>query len=124
MLKRLRLKDFKSFVDEQVTLAPLTLLVGANASGKSNFLDALQFLHANSFDLDLEQILNGEQRAVPNAWRGLRGGAREAARLGTSRFTIESSWSARILEVVDVLNDEDPYHEITLNLAHRMTCRT
>jgi len=125
MLKRLRLKDFKSFVDEQVTLAPLTLLVGANASGKSNFLDAIQFLHANSFDLDLEQILNGEQRAAPNAWRGLRGGAPEAARLGTSRFTIESSWSTRILEVLDVLDpDEHPYHEITLNLAHRMTCRT
>jgi energy-coupling factor transporter ATP-binding protein EcfA2 len=130
MLKRLRLKDFKSFVDEQVTLAPLTLLVGANASGKSNFLDAIQFLHANSFDLDLEQILNGEQRATPNAWRGLRGGAPEAARLGTSRFTIESSWSARLLEfdVRDITPDrrliEHPYHEFTLNLAHRMTCRT
>jgi len=125
MLKRLRLKDFKSFVDEQVTLAPLTLLVGANASGKSNFLDAIQFLHANSFDLDLEQILNGEQRASPNAWRGLRGGAPEAARLGTSRFTIESSWSAQILEFFDVLDSDDhPYHEITVNLDHRMTCRT
>ncbi|MFY0576982.1 AAA family ATPase [Cystobacter fuscus] len=74
MLKRLRLKDFKSFVDEDVPLAPLTLLLGANASGKSNFLDALQFLHANSFNLDLEQILNGEKRNPPDTWRGLRGG--------------------------------------------------
>jgi len=38
MLERLRLTDFKSFVDEEAELAPLTLLVGANASGKSNFL--------------------------------------------------------------------------------------
>jgi AAA15 family ATPase/GTPase len=41
MLKRIRLIDFKSFVDEEVEVAPLTLLVGANASGKSNFLESL-----------------------------------------------------------------------------------
>lgn len=93
MLKKLRLKDFKSFVDEQVELAPLTLLVGANASGKSNFLDAIQFLHALSFDLDLEEILNGEQRASPDAWRGLRGGSNEAARVGAASFTVESTWA-------------------------------
>jgi predicted ATPase len=130
MLKRLRLKDFKSFVDEEVTLAPLTLLVGANASGKSNFLDALQFLHANSFDLDLEQILNGEQRVSPDAWRGLRGGAPEAARLGTSRFTLESTWSTSLLEFdIDqiVLNrrlSELPHRKIPVDFSHRMVCRT
>jgi predicted ATPase len=130
MLKRLRLKDFKSFVDEEVSLAPLTLLVGANASGKSNFLDAIQFLHANSFDLDLEQILNGEQRASPNAWRGLRGGAPEAARLGASRFTVESSWSTRLLEL-DVRDispsqrpSERPPQGMVIDFTHRMTCRT
>jgi predicted ATPase len=51
MLKKIRLKDFKSFVDEEVELAPLTLLVGANASGKSNFLDALRFLQGLSLIL-------------------------------------------------------------------------
>jgi hypothetical protein len=120
VLKRLRLKDFKSFVDEDVPLAPLTLLLGANASGKSNFLDALQFLHANSFSLDLEQILNGEQRNSPDAWRGLRGGASEAARLGTSRFTLESDWSV----VVSGFDDEERVFEHVFGLTHRMTCRT
>ncbi|OJH41838.1 AAA family ATPase [Cystobacter ferrugineus] len=119
MLKRLRLKDFKSFVDEDVPLAPLTLLLGANASGKSNFLDALQFLHANSFNLDLEQILNGEQRVSPDAWRGLRGGAPEAARLGTSRFTLESDWSVLAWDF-----DNEPVTEHVVSLTHRMTCRT
>ncbi|HYO65611.1 MAG TPA: AAA family ATPase [Archangium sp.] len=130
MLKRLRLKDFKSFVDEEVALAPLTLLVGANAAGKSNFLDALQFLHANSFDLDLEQILNGEQRASPDAWRGLRGGASEAARLGSSRFTVESTWSQVLLEFDprDLTPERrlinHPHVERTVDFTHRMTCRT
>jgi len=130
MLKKLRLKDFKSFVDEEVSLAPLTLLVGANASGKSNFLDALQFLHANSFDLDLEQILNGEPRASPDAWHGLRGGAPETARLGTSRFTIESTWSALLLafDPRDLTPAqrfiEHPHRGHPVDLTHRMTCRT
>ncbi|MET0406577.1 MAG: AAA family ATPase [Cystobacter sp.] len=120
MLKRLRLKDFKSFVDEDVPLAPLTLLLGANASGKSNFLDALQFLHANSFDLDLEQILNGEQRASPDAWRGLRGGASEAARLGVPRFTVESDWSV----VISDYDGDEHAKEYVRNFSHRMTCQT
>src|SRR5580692_4355524 len=51
MLERLRLTDFKSFVDEEAELSPLTLLVGANASGKSNFLDALRFLQQTAFDI-------------------------------------------------------------------------
>ena len=57
MLERVRLTDFKSFVDEEVELAPLTLLVGANASGKSNFLDALRFLRQTKFEMSLGAAL-------------------------------------------------------------------
>jgi predicted ATPase len=96
MLKRIRLQDFKSFVDEEVEVAPLTLLVGANASGKSNFLDALRFLQGISFDLNLNEVLNGETRSRPEAWPGIRGRAEEAARLGTEAFTLDTTWSARI----------------------------
>jgi predicted ATPase len=91
MLKRLRLTDFKSFVDEEVALAPLTFLVGTNASGKSNFLDAVRFLHGLSFTLSVDEILNGE-KGGPGAWPAVRGGAAEAARVGTSAFRIESQW--------------------------------
>lgn len=94
MLKKIRLKDFKSFVDEEVELAPLTLLVGANASGKSNFLDALRFLQGISSDLTLAEILNGEDDSRPGAWAGVRGRAQEAARLKTRQFTIRSTWQA------------------------------
>jgi predicted ATPase len=94
MLKRIRLKDFKSFVDEEVEVAPLTLLVGANASGKSNFLDAIRFLKGISFDLSLSEVLNGETRARPDAWPGLRGRAEETARLGSDTFTLDTLWLA------------------------------
>ena len=94
MLKKIRLTDFKSFVDEEVELAPLTLLVGANASGKSNFLDAIRFLQGLSLDLTLAEVLNGEERGWPDRWPGIRGRAEEVARFGTTSFTIESTWLA------------------------------
>ena len=43
-LRRVRIRNYKSIAFCDVTLEPLTLLVGRNASGKSNFLDALAFL--------------------------------------------------------------------------------
>ena len=44
MLKRVHIKGYKSLVDVELCLEPLTVLIGVNASGKSNFLDALQLL--------------------------------------------------------------------------------
>jgi predicted ATPase len=44
MLTRIRIQGFKSFEDVEVELSPLTVLIGPNAAGKSNFLDALQLL--------------------------------------------------------------------------------
>ena len=44
MITSLRLVDFKSFADETVELNGFNLLVGANASGKSNFVQAFKFL--------------------------------------------------------------------------------
>ena len=43
-ISRLRLKNYKSIAQCDVRLEPLTILVGQNGSGKSNFLDALEFL--------------------------------------------------------------------------------
>lgn len=111
MLKRIRLTDFKSFVDEEVELAPLTLLVGANASGKSNFFDALRFLQGLSLDLSVAQVLDGEESSRPDAWPGIRGRSQEAARIGTSSFAIKSCWR-------DHPGDPGPgfHHEITCDL--------
>ncbi|MBL8898952.1 MAG: AAA family ATPase [Planctomycetes bacterium] len=40
MLQEIEIQRFKSFESVRLELAPLTLLVGPNASGKSNFFDA------------------------------------------------------------------------------------
>src|SRR5947207_14750822 len=43
-LRRVRIRGYKSIAFCDVSLEPLTILVGRNAAGKSNFLDALAFL--------------------------------------------------------------------------------
>jgi predicted ATPase len=93
MLISLRLKNFKSFADQTVQLSPLTLLLGANASGKSNFLDAIRFLQGVGLDLSLSDVLRGRVEGGREIWPGLRGSAEEVARSGTKSFTLESRWS-------------------------------
>ncbi|MDH2427378.1 AAA family ATPase [Sphaerisporangium sp. TRM90804] len=43
-LRRIRVRNYRSIASCDVTFAPLLVLLGPNAAGKSNFLDALQFL--------------------------------------------------------------------------------
>ena len=45
MIKSVRMVNFKTFADETLLLGPFTVIVGANASGKSNIRDAFRFLH-------------------------------------------------------------------------------
>src|SRR5262245_4559200 len=44
MLKQIHIQGFKSLADVEIRPEPLTVLLGPNASGKSNFLDALHVL--------------------------------------------------------------------------------
>src|SRR5437763_24146 len=44
MLSAFKLRNFKSFREATLPLSELTLLIGANASGKSNTLEGLQVL--------------------------------------------------------------------------------
>ena len=57
MITSLRLKNFKSFADETLPLGPFTVIVGANASGKSNIRDAFRFLHGIGRGYTLAEII-------------------------------------------------------------------
>lgn len=61
-LKRVRIRNYKSIEFCDVSLEPLTLFVGRNASGKSNFLDALGFLS------DLMDVSASEAVERRNGW--------------------------------------------------------
>ncbi len=65
-LTRLQAKNFRSLADVTVSLAPLTVFVGPNASGKSNVLDALRFIR-DAMITRLHQAVN--QRGGMSALR-------------------------------------------------------
>jgi predicted ATPase len=91
MLTSLTLTHFKSFRRAAVPLGPLTLIVGANASGKSNLRDAFRFLHGIGRGYALAEILGekwGEGGELQ--WRGIRGGSREVAYTGENEFSLEA----------------------------------
>lgn len=90
MLKELELERFKGFKKEKLVLGPLTLLVGANASGKSNIRDAFRFLHGISRGYTVAEIM-GEKYGDggERVWHGIRGGFREATFQGASSFAIK-----------------------------------
>ena len=60
MIKSLRLTNFKNFADETLRLGPFTVIVGANASGKSNLRDAFRFLHGIGSGYTLPEIFGGK----------------------------------------------------------------
>lgn len=92
MLSDINLRDFKSFEDQQVSLGPLTLLVGPNAAGKSNLLDAILFLHGMARDLPLNDVLRGRTEGGRQVWPGIRGGSGEVVRKGAREMCLSTSW--------------------------------
>ena len=53
LLTRIELSGFKSVREADLTLGPLNVLIGANGSGKSNFVSVFEFFrHSMEGDLD------------------------------------------------------------------------
>ncbi len=93
MLASIRLTNFKSFrAAEAIPLAPLTLCVGANASGKSNLFDAIRFLQGIGLKMSLADVLHGRWEGGHQVWPGIRGGLQEVARAGENSFALQTAW--------------------------------
>ena len=90
MLTALRLKNFKNFADETLCMGPFTIIVGANASGKSNIRDALRFLHGVGRGYTLAEILGGKYGAGGHVeWEQIRGAPAEVVRRDQEQFALE-----------------------------------
>jgi len=87
ILSNIELVNWKNFYHCQVDLSERTFVVGANASGKSNFLDAFRFLH------DLAKAGGGLQTAV-------------AARGGMTKIRCLAARKRTDVEFVVCLKDE------------------
>ena len=96
MITSVRMVNFKNFADETLKLGPFTIIVGANASGKSNIRDAFRFLHGIGRGYTLAEILGGKYGVGGQLeWEPIRGAPNEIGRLDPefgiphSTFTID-----------------------------------
>jgi predicted ATPase len=83
MITELQLENWKSYERASLHIDPLSVLVGTNASGKSNALDALLLLNRIALGAMLTSALKGEGTQSP-----VRGGVEWAARKPGSIFTL------------------------------------
>ncbi|MFM6001640.1 MAG: AAA family ATPase [Dolichospermum sp.] len=84
MLKKLILENWKSFRYAELPLDPLTVLIGTNASGKSNVVEALEFLQRIANGENLETALAGDKTLS-----SIRGGVEWAAIKPENEFTLK-----------------------------------
>ena len=122
MISSLRLRQFKNFRDSMLSLGPLTVIVGANATGKSNLRDAFRFVHGMSRGYAIAEII-GEKYVEGGVlqWKGIRGGTRETVMFGEHAFGMET--------VLSIANDPkrtgwrgpsklNLTHEIKVDVGH------
>ena len=67
---------------------PITIMIGANASGKSNAIDGLQILSGLATNRELIDILDG----IRGQEQGIRGGSRGAPRYESTSFELGCSF--------------------------------
>lgn len=83
MIQELILCNWKSFEDARLNIDPLTFVIGTNASGKSNILDAFLFLLRIANGQQIKAAINGETGIPP-----LRGGLDWVFRMGQTECKI------------------------------------
>jgi predicted ATPase len=71
-LDHLQAFRYRSLRDVDLPLARLSVFIGANASGKSNLLDALRFLAAGVSDKDFSTAVRDRGGPLALAWKGER----------------------------------------------------
>jgi predicted ATPase len=94
MIESLHLMNFKNFQDAKLLLGKVTLLVGTNASGKSNLRDAFRFLHGIGRGYALAEIFGEKYIGGILEWKGIRGGTREVTYHGRKTFTLTTSFDS------------------------------
>ena len=90
MITSVRLVNFKNFAEETLRVGPFTVIVGANATGKSNIRDAFRFLHGIGRGYTLADIIGGKHGGGGQIeWSGVRGAMNEIIRFGQPSFSLQ-----------------------------------
>lgn len=104
VIKEIEIEGFESLEKVRLELGGLNLFIGANASGKSNFFDALRVLQGVGYGFTVEEIFNGKPKgAGSEVWEGIRGGLSRAAFKGKRGTPQRSKISFSVLSSSDEL---------------------
>ncbi|MBX2901053.1 MAG: AAA family ATPase [Cyclobacteriaceae bacterium] len=75
MLKKIVVDRFKSIQKADLSFSKLNFFIGTNASGKSNFFDALRVLQGIGHGFTIHEIFHGRAKTSSSIeWDGIRGG--------------------------------------------------
>jgi len=97
VITEIKIEGFKSLEKVDLKLGKLNLFVGANASGKSNFLDALRVLQGIGYGFTIQEIFNGKPKsAASEVWEGIRGGTARAKFVGPSEAQSDDPLAFRV----------------------------
>lgn len=110
MLKRVKIQGYKSLEDVDVQLQPLSVFFGPNASGKSNFLDALQLLSRITTSNSLNDAFRPPYRGTPlESFAFGTSGIKELLAKEHVSFTLEADIevSQRAIDTVSKLTATD-----------------
>ena len=104
MLKRIRIKGYKSFQDLDLKLGEFCVLFGPNAAGKSNFLDALQLLGRVVNSRNLNEAFEPPYRGNPlESFSFPQTGLKGLLEKDSARFSMEIDveLSTGVIEQID-----------------------
>ena len=102
MIASFYIKNFKSYEDAEMHLAPLTLFIGPNASGKSNALEAIRLLSwlAKGSRLDdIERSIQGADSLVRGQPENLFLDKKKDFEIGCQMEGIEEGWNHLSLKI-------------------------
>jgi len=74
LIEKIRLRNILSFGDkaEEIELQPLNVIIGQNASGKSNLVDVIKLLRSLPLDKGLGNFLSRNGGISEWLWKGKR----------------------------------------------------
>lgn len=114
MITEIEIEGFKSLEKVRLKLGKLNIFVGTNASGKSNFLEALRVLQGIGYGFRINEVFNGKPKsATSEVWEGIRGGSRYAPFGATSSPGLKSG---REIKLATALSTGTSQHQYSITI--------
>lgn len=108
MIKGFLFEDFKSFQKAELFLEDISILIGTNASGKSNAIEGIEILSEIATGRDLVTVLDGSR----NSDSFVRGGSKGCCRFKSTSFGLGC--------LIDLDEQKDLLYKIRIKVGERV----